>query len=110
MDQVDRDGGDDVRTVGLGQDKVVAAAQAGGGGGLVDGALDTSPDRIPLFLLLGGLSGPGLLNSLVELAGAQHQRSAGAGGTGALGTDRTGLTGRDGKAHDDRFSAAFGAG
>src|SRR2546423_13122576 len=76
----------------------------------MDRGFDTSPDRVALFPLLGGLCAPGLLDHLVDLAGPEHKLSAGAGGGGALRTHWTGLTRRGGGAHHDRFSATVSGG
>src|SRR2546423_7496404 len=76
----------------------------------MDRGFDTSPDRVALFPLLGGLCAAGLIDHLVDLAGPEHKLSAGAGGGGALRTHWTGLTCRGGETHHDRFSATFSAG
>jgi hypothetical protein len=83
-DQVDRSSGDDVREVGLEQTKVAAAVQPSGGGRRVDRAFDTDLDRIPLFPLLGALSGPRLLKGLVDLARPQHELTCRCQNPGAL--------------------------
>src|ERR1700710_1469041 len=75
----------------------------------MDRGFDTSPDRVPLFPLLGGLCGAGLLDHLVDLAGSEDELAAGAGGGGALRTHWTCLTCRGGEAHHDGRTSAFGA-
>jgi hypothetical protein len=58
---------------------------------LMDSALDTRPERIPLFPLVGGLFGPGLFDGVVNMSGTQHQLPAVAGRPCALWTDRARL-------------------
>jgi hypothetical protein len=57
----------------LGRARVVAAVNVCGGGRLMDRAFDTSPDRVALFSLLGGLCGAGLLEHLVGLVRSEHE-------------------------------------
>lgn len=72
-DQVDRDSRKHVREVCLRQATVTAATDANRRNGLMDGTLDTGPNRIALLPLVSALFGAGLLHRVVNIARAQHQ-------------------------------------
>ena len=59
-DEVEGDGGEDVFEVDFADAGVAGVADAGQGGGLADGGLDTGTVAVALLLFLGGLLGPGV--------------------------------------------------
>lgn len=107
---VDSGGGEDAGKVCVGQAKVAAPADAYCRDGLVDGALDASPDPIMLLPLFGGLLGTCPFDCLADLARAQNHLPAAVGRACSLWMDGAGLTGSNGESHHNGLSAAFGAG
>ncbi len=108
-DEVDRGGGEVVLQAGLGQAQVAGAADAGDVGGLAHGALDSGPDLVVVLPLVAALLGAGLLDGLVDVAGAQRQLASGPGGGGAPGFRRACPAGGGVEPDHDGFGAALGA-
>lgn len=87
--QVQRDRGEGVFEVCLGQAAVAGASHAGDRHGLVDGALDAGTGAVLGAPLLAGLFGAGLIEGFLLFAGLEGKRAASGLGAGALVTDGT---------------------
>src|SRR5437763_8450969 len=104
-DAVDGGGGGEVFQAGFVQAEVAGAADAGDVGGLGDGAFCAGPGPVAVLECRGVLGGAGGQDGLVDVAGAQAQRPAAAGGGGALVPGRAGAAGAGGELDPDQLRA-----